>query len=351
LTLIYFVFAINNCPITKNTFINLFILILILVLAFISVFIVSSELNFDYFKKYLIFCTTIIFIFNLNITDSGKKLTEFILKFNFVFFIMYFLCYLFGNSPYYAGGITLNFSNPNLLAYWLLLMSMYLVLCFIYFNKIIIKIITLILISITVILIFQTKTRSALLALLIFGLLIFTITINKKFKFGKILNLLLLLYPLIFSVIYYFNIHNKIIVEMFDSLTSPGKDLDSRYEAWNNSFNIIKNNLLFGNYYTISNGTGRSQLLNIHIDVIGSYGIIVFSLFIFLIYRITNQITENSNTKFQKVAIACFFTAIIMGTSEAAIVSGGNGIFILACSFLLISKYISPIEEKKCQLA
>ena len=58
-------------------------------------------------------------MFIVSIVQVNQKLVKFILKTNFILFIAYYMFYIFSNAPYYGGGLTLNYTNPNLLSLWL----------------------------------------------------------------------------------------------------------------------------------------------------------------------------------------------------------------------------------------
>lgn len=168
---------------------------------------------------------------------------------------------------------------------------------------------------------------------------------RRRFMFGKMSTALFVLFPLIFAIIYMVQIYNPIIGESLNFLSSLGKGLDSRFSIWSNAFEVIKNNFVFGNYNKISEGTGMSQLHNTHIDVIASYGCFVFVAFIIYLYKITFRIAKSCETRLQKIALASFFAVLIMGSGEAAFVSGSVGMYILSCSFLLIARY-KPNNER-----
>ncbi|MDD2494666.1 MAG: O-antigen ligase family protein [Tissierellia bacterium] len=329
----------------KRTFKDMVLLLFILILAFVALLSTSNDFNFNYFKKYFMFGSTIIFLFIVSVITVNTKLVKFILKVNLILCLAYSMFYFFGYTQYYGGGLTLNYSNPNLLALWLLHSVLYSVISFVYFKSKILKILSIIATLILFTMILETRTRSVLLALFIFTIILVFIFMRNKFKLGEILTAIFVLFPLIFAVIYMLQIYNPMIVESLNFMTSPGKGLDSRFSIWSNAFAVIQNNLVFGNYYEISAGTGISQLLNTHIDVMASYGCLVFVAFIIYLYKITLRIARNCETKLQKIALASFFAVMIMGSGEAAFVSGSVGMYILSCSFLLIARY-KPNNER-----
>jgi len=127
-------------------------------------------------------------------------------------------------------------------------------------------------------------------------------------------------------------------LQQYDVLFSEAKALSSRTEVWTNAFEMIKAHSITGAYYQISDGTGSSQMHNTHIDVWASYGTIVFILLIIYLIRIVISISEKCTLKLQTISVIAFLGIIVMGTGEAALFSGGVGIYILSCSFLLLAK-------------
>lgn len=343
--IINFVSLLFRSKIEKSASKDLMLLFIISILAFVAVISVSYGLSFNYFKKYMMFCSTLIFMFIVSIVQVNQKLVKFILKTNFILFMAYYMFYTFGNAPYYGGGLTLNYTNPNLLSLWLAHTILYAAISILFFKPKFIKLAWTGVMAITLFMVLETRARTVYISLLFFAIMFVLIVLRKQFSFNRKTTIILILFPLIFAVTYMELVYNPRIIEVLDFMTSTGKGLDSRMIAWNYSFDIIKKNIIFGNYYMISDGTGMSQLFNIHIDVMGSYGCLVFVAFILYFYRIIYRISITCETKLQKIALASFFTVIIMGSGEAAFVSGSVGMYILSCSFLLIARYNNRLQD------
>lgn len=348
--IINFALILSNRKLQRSSLNDLIILLIIIILAFLSVLLVTDTASFDYLKKYIMFCCTLIFLFIVSRVVVDRGLVTFILMANFVLFIAYLLFFAFGGAPYYGGGLTMNFTNPNLLALWLLHTFLYLAVAMSYSDSRLSKVIFIIAIAITFVMIWETRTRSVLLSLSVFTILAALIIINRKFKFGKILSGFLILYPLLFAAAYTSLIDYPSIINLLDFMASPGKSLDNRLSVWNDAFFVIRNNPFFGNYSLISGGTGMSQMFNIHIDVLASYGCVVFFAFIIYLYRIIIRISAVSDNKLQKMSLACFFSVIVAGAGEAAFVSGSVGMYLLSCSFLLIARYKDPATDNTKRL-
>ena len=79
-------------------------------------------------------------------------------------------------------------------------------------------------------------------------------------------------------------------------------------------------------------------MLNTHLDVLASYGIVVFILFMSFLRKIGVYTSSVSNSSQNFIALAGFFACIIAGSGEAALVSGGTGIYILIGGLLLFAR-------------
>jgi hypothetical protein len=53
---------------------------------------------------------------------------------------------------------------------------------------------------------------------------------------------------------------------------------------------------------------------------------------------------------YQTIALIAFFIVWIMGLGEAALFSGGQGIYIVSCSFLLLAREQDVNQEMPIQL-
>ena len=124
----------------------------------------------------------------------------------------------------------------------------------------------------------------------------------------------------------------------FDFLDlGEGKAVSSREMIWEFGLKYFYDHPLLGSYYHISKGSGISQLHNTHLDILVSYGLVPALFFIALLYRALERILANSPTKLSNISIFAFFAIIIQGSFEAALVSGGVGLYILSFGFLLIA--------------
>lgn len=314
----------------------------------------EANLGFDYFKKLIMFAT---FIFHLYFSSKDKiSGNAFMICLYLPFFagIALIISYFFlGNTDLYAGGISLGFSNSNFAGMWLLHLLIYSFLVAIRQQKR--KWVGAVAILASVILVWliiETKTRSCLLAAVFFLALVLA---GRLISPSKILNRIVLLFvtvfPIIFVAIYHVLLQSNWFLSMFSFLVSEGKSLGSRLSVWEPAIKALQSNFIFGDYSGISNGTGMAQMHNMHLDVICSYGIIPFCLFLWLLYHSCCSASQKSkNMKnvrsryFNYCAICGFLSTVIMGTFEAGIVAGAMGLNILTAGLVLLANNYASAE-------
>ncbi|MGN0507592.1 MAG: O-antigen ligase family protein [Ruminococcus sp.] len=179
-----------------------------------------------------------------------------------------------------------------------------------------------------------TLARSCLLGAVVFLFLLFIGFIRKK-KLSKLISSLCILFPIIFVAIYFSLIENEWFINTFSFLVSEGKTLTSRVGIWQNAIDIFKESPIFGSYFNVLYGE-NAQLHNMSLDILVSYGPIVFILFIFALFKFTgvNRIRHNSTISF--AALCGFFAIIIMSAFEAGLVGGSTGLNFFTATLLLI---------------
>lgn len=158
---------------------------------------------------------------------------------------------------------------------------------------------------------------------------------RKGFLLPKWFALLISVWPILFVVAYMAFIENAHIQEMFSFMVSEGKDLDARISIWQPALRYYRESPLIGAYSQISRGTGMSQLHNTHLDILVSYGTPILVLVCWLIYGMIRS-RSTCNLKEDTMVRICFCGTIIMGMGEAALFSGGLGIYLFAGMFLLL---------------
>lgn len=337
---IFFIYTIFKYKFKNDDVINLIMMILIIAFSFIAVIqsnlIISPSVN--YYRKYIIFCSTVIFIFIVSKVKISETVVNFIFIINILLASKYIFAYFFQQRTYYAGRLTFNFANPNLTALWLLQIIMYLFIASQYFKNKYIKILIILLIVFLLYFLYETGSRTSLITLSTFLFLSLYIVMRKNKKINRFIIILLVFLPIIVVFIYFSLIHSGDI-RALNFMVSQGKSLTSRQWIWGVALESIKAHLILGDYYQMTGGTGISNLHNTHIDTLASYGIIVLSLLLCYIIRIILRINSIIKFKLQNISVMAFLATIIMGMGESALFSGGQGIFIFSCSFLLLARY------------
>lgn len=322
------------------------IFVVFAVLCTINVTVTTWNFSFGYFKKLIMFMCTMIFFYIISAVKVNKATVKIVMIVNLLLAALYPVAYRFlGANVSWSDSLTLNFANPNFAGLYLLQSCLYCILGFFYFKSPVIKVFCVGLEVFLVSLLLATRTRSCQIALACFLLLVVcNLLFFNKIKIGKVMSWILLIAPIIIMVIYLYMSETGAI-RIFAFMEEPGKSLDSRESSWKRFLEIYKDNIFLGKYYEISGGTGQSQLLNTHLDVLVSYGIVPFALFIYLLCSFVEKIRKGANTVFQKNALIAFYATIIMGAFEAALVSGGLGLYLLVGGFLILAKY-DPSSEK-----
>lgn len=292
-----------------------------------------SSFNFDYIKEYLIFLSTVFFIFIIVNSDINLKTSNAILIFNIFAAYLYPLAYKFFPQSHKYNDLTLNFSNPNLTAMWILQSVLYAALSVFIIKSKLLKIIAAVSIPINVFLINETGARNCMIALVLFAALCAWITIKKSKKFSKSLIFIINIVPIAFVPIYLTYIKSIQERGWFDFLVKEGKSLTSRLVVWQDQLEKIHGLWLTGNY---AQASGNAH--NAHLVLLSSYGILILILVIYFFYKVCINFNDESKSRKNLFALAAFFAVIFMGLGEGALFSGGMGIFVMACGFLLLAR-------------
>ena len=272
---------------------------------------------------------------------------ETILSLNIALAIFYICAYLFSKEIRMPRWLNFNFTNPNLTGMFLMYNVIYCAMGVFYFKKAWIKCLLIILTLYVMYLLYLTQSRGAIFSLCFFvALLIYIYLFGNKIPIKGILSLFLLLIPLFFVLAYLLLYEWDLLSLLSFTEISEGKEATGRVAVWKGAFEVFSRYWFTGNYKEASDIIGHLQMHNSHLDILASYGIIVFIVFVWILYDILNKTTQRKPTRLQQVAMASFYTAIVVGCFEAALVSGGMGIYILSGGFLLIFRY----DEREVRL-
>ncbi len=306
-----------------------------------STLIEPHSLSIDFLLKWFGFICTVLY-FNCMIKCKNELAIEKILFYITQILIISTIFYYVKNpvqAYMYKGTVLdklcLNFSNPNVTALFLTPIFLFEFCYFINEKQKIIKCIYLLLAIILFVFITYTGSRNCIYSC-VFFIILFLLNFKKKDKAikSRTIYLLIALSPLIFSIIY------MLLQDNFDSITkilpfiSSNKSLDTRIIVWQRAFNYFLTFPFTGRYAYMVLYDSVTQMHNTHLDVLASYGIIVFLLFISYLYNIVKEKFSLANNR---IYLYAFIVVIFCGFCEATLFSGSLGLNIYVGNFLLFS--------------
>ena len=322
--------------------VDFFIMLFMFMLSFMFLVISGSGLmSFRYMRKFYMFAATLLFIFVSGIINIKTETKKAVLSTGLILAIFYTVMYYSGNGEYLGRYLTFGHSNSNLAGMWLLSILMLLIMCPVYFKNKLLKLVSIAEIPIIVYFITLTQSRNCLLVAITFPimyLIVKFVRCHVKIEQNrKIFVMLIILIPLIFSLLYLFLVNNNLIAEQIELvITSEGKNITSRMGIWERAFGVIKDHPITGGYYDLGGRSGWFQMHNMAVDTCAAYGIPVYILFVILMVRIFSKAINDCNNKFELLLISAEFTMFNTGIGEAGLLGGTVGMYILACSFLLL---------------
>lgn len=300
-------------------------------------------------KKAVFFGTTMVFLQTACRGRIGKRTADGFFVMVDVLSVVLTLAYVFGGEAVYeikgivSRYLTLNFTNPNLVSMFLTCLCM-LELARAYtlinWGE---RIPKLIFAFCNFYLLVKTQARNAELALGVFlvGYVWLWLTKKKTIRLNRVVSGLIGAFPLLFAVVYMAVINNEWINNTFSFLVTLGKGLDSRVKIWSPGWEIFLEHPILGACHEIMPRTEMSHLHNTHLDVAGSYGIVVLAIVCVylsaLLYRGGKGFPRE-----RFVYMLGFIAVIVMGMGEAALFSGGLSLYIFMGSFLMLANQRRP---------
>ena len=322
-------------------------LILLIIVSFVNVTVnalTSSEaiLCFGYFKKLLMFVSFMLMLNFAQNDDITRKTYNIIFKLPCVMAIILVCSFFAGNTARYAGGITLGFSNSNFTGMWLMHLFVYVFLLANSTRNRTKQLALGIALVIMLWLLYETKARSCLIGLFVFFLLyIIGRLTNDNFAKRPVVWVAVNLFPIVFALLYQSLLNAKWFIDTFSFIVSEGKGLNSRASVWTPAMSAFFGSPILGDYCGISQGTGLSQLHNTHLDVLVSYGVLPFVMFLIALLKVSKKATNHKMSRFNYIAFCGFLAVIIEGTFEAGMVSGAMGLNILTVGLIILANYES----------
>lgn len=325
------------------------IMLVTIVIAGVSVLLGVSfsggGLSLSYLRKLIMFAMTLLFLQTAHRARANVEMTGFIN--NLIDLLTLFLIAMFflnRSQMYLLNGyvtqyLTFRFDNPNTTG--LFLTCMYMLEAYRLFTreKWYLKIVHIVMAVFLAWFVLLTQSRNCLLVLILFTAACAWLVFRSKRRLciNKFWATLISWFPLIFVGLYMFLIYTPWIQEVFSFLVDIGKNLDSRVEIWTTALEAIAGSPVIGDYYGISNGTGTAQLHNTHLDIAASYGIPVLVLVTVLLSRYLHQRGRFYQDKEHYSYMLGFACTLVLGMGEAALFSGGLGIYIFVGTFLLLA--------------
>lgn len=307
-----------------------------------------TAISLGYLKKYIMFSFTLLFFQAVHKAKVDKNTVKFLGLLNSL--LVVYLMYFYYTQPVYTHWMnnrlveyaTFRFDNPNLAALFLTCLFMGELLQIVQpmekktQTAYIWKGVHIFLAYVVMSYIKETKSRNCILvAYLVLAAFAILYIRKRNMRLRGWLSVLVALFPLIFLVIYVSFVETPFIQSMFSFMTSKGKELDTRLSVWLPALQRYYASPIVGAYSEITLGYGPSQLHNSHLELMASYGTATLIAVSYLIARFiwTPKAPEQ---KVQTAIRFCFIGMVMLGMGEAAIFSGGLGIYIYAGVFLLL---------------
>ena len=312
----------------------------------------NADIGFSYLKKLIIFIMALLFLQTAYRIRADEAMCEFIRKVVdlLVLFLiaMYFLRtgqmhVLNGRRTVY---LTFCFSNPNLTA--LFLASLYMLKMHRLFEpgKWYVKLVNFLQQLLMAWFVVETRSRNCLLVLVLYTAISIWLIFrsSRNLRISKGWAVLFAVFPALLVIGYMQLVNNQWIQQTLSFLVDEGKKLDSRVAIWGPALQNLWKSPVFGAYYEISNGSGASQMHNSHMDIAASYGIPVLILVCVLLTKYLHQGGRVYSDRREYVYVLGFAYMITLGIGEAAVFSGGLGIYILAGTGLLLADRKEPSD-------
>lgn len=305
----------------------------------------NADLSFQYMKKLIMFVMTLLYFQTAYRVQIPGKLADFINK--LVDLLALFLLVMYLARPtlmHTIGGrvsmyLTFRFTNPNMTAMFLVSVYMMKIHRLFTREKWYVKCWHCAMLAVLLWFVVETQSRNALLVLVMYTVLSFWLFFRgrKEMYISKGWAVLFSVFPACLVWAYMTLVNSRWIQNLLSFLISEGKQLDSRVKIWKPALEALWKSPVFGAYYEISHGTGISQMHNSHMDIAASYGILVLLLVCVLLIRYLHQGGRRYADKSRFIYILGFAGMVVLGMGEAAVFSGGLGIYILAGTFLLLA--------------
>jgi len=329
--------------------------IFIIALSFIGVITTYTPLSVSYFYNWLMFAAVFLYFsvcFKIKIKKSTLK-TLFVINFlvGLSCLIAYILRY---NDAYYVTNIgvrylTFDFYNPNSLAIFLVVITITGMQFFSLYKLKFRLLIEICFIGVFLFFIFQTLSRTSLLVIAFFMIISIVFSRKKHYYIPQngLFKFLVTVFPLLFALFYMLVIDYINSSGFLSFLVSEGKGLDSREYVWKYAFELFQKSPLIGSYGYLATESEFSHLHNSHINILVSYGVVVFALVMVFIYIALDKSLKKSKGTQRAFAAWAFIVCLVLGAGESILFSGGLSFYLLVGQFLLV---INADEDNRGEL-
>ena len=242
----------------------------------------------------------------------------------------------------YSKYLVFRFSNPNLTALFLASIFMFLVIAILLEKRILYKLLMAVVAAAVMQFIYLSESRNAQIAMLMFAVfLIFAFFHRKKqIHIPKWIVMFMVIVPILFLFVYLNVITNQSFRQIFSFFSGEGKSLYARYGIWTNALNNFRQSPFVGSYYQSSGGTGMAQQHNIMLDILVTYGLPILILVVIFLYAVITRVLNESQNNYQVLSVFAFICTLFLGIGEAAMFSGGLGIYLFTGIFLSIGNSV-----------
>lgn len=302
----------------------------------------GASLSFGYFRKLVMFVMTLLFFQTIHRLPGSGPVAGLVYGVGDVLTAAFIGAFFLGGARMYeiggrvSGYLTFGFTNPNLAA--MILACLYMLQLGRLFSpgRRLFRCVFAACLGYLVIL---TRSRNCLLAMGLFTAACIWLAVRKKNTFGftRFWAALTAVLPGLFVVVYAGLVTADWAREALTFLTGEGKGLDSRMSVWAPALEAVAASPLTGGYFAISGGTGGSQMHNTHLDIAASYGLPVLALVCCLLGAYLYRAGRRCGEKARFVWLLAFGCALMLGIGEAAVFSGGLGIYLFAGMFLMLA--------------
>lgn len=306
------------------------ILFLMTTVIFVSLLQGNGEITFDnQIMGILGFIEMPIAIILMNCVRYDEENFRFVFRINIlialVFIVLSFSKYAYSGI---LDSLYLGYSNPNATGIYLLLNQAILIMNLSALDKLIEKLLVMLLCLYEVYLIYLTNSRTCLLVSLVIMLYYL---LGKNFKVPKLIILATILFPLAFLFIYTALYKSG----KYTDLVILGKEFYSgREKYYSEQLTLLSGKFAFGdvrlNYF--------QNMHNGSLAIIASCGVIGYILYFIFYFRTISHYYKNANSKLQNIALIAVLGIFIHSCAEAALIVGGAHYSIIVATFYWILK-------------